>query len=176
MAGKILPPALQEVAWKRGVDKRLLEENQTGQLIVPQPWPAAPYGGSGPPSALWFIPVTAAAFDGSQASQPWVVQLDVVTHTAFKIDIPWTTDAGTSGEVRLQMTGAPNAPSAAKTLAVASSGVASFIWLHGWPPYVGSDIWISIEARRTAGANNVNIGFPQGGGIMVGPKGAAVTG
>ena len=174
--GKIVRPEQQALAWKRSVDKQLNEESQSGQLISPQPWPATPFGGASPPSSLWYIPVTSATFTGTQVSQPWIIGIDIITHTGLKVSVPWTTDSGTSGELRLTLPGAANSPTSPKTLAASSSGVAVFTWLHGWVPYVGSGLFVYIEARRTGGAGNVNVGYPQGGAILVGPKGAQVTG
>lgn len=171
--GKILPPHLQRVAWKRDVERKL-DETSPGELSPPVAYTASPYGGSGPPDASWYIPVTAATFDGTQASQPWVTRLDRVCRMGFGCKVRWITDASTTGEVRLWMTGAPNNPTTAIALPAGQSGIATFRWLHGWPPWSGVDPWITIEARRTGGAGNVRIGLPIG--YQVGPKGCTVGG
>ena len=176
-AGKIHKPQDRELAWRKGVERQLKERSQTSQLVVPYAWPASPYGGNGPPTGYWYIPVIAGTFDGSQATQPWVVQLDRVAHRAIQIAIPWATDTGTSGELRLKIDiGAPNSPSSVRTLAVASSGVATYNWLHGLVPFANNDVWLIIEARRTGGAGNVNIGYPQGGAVQGDATGATVGG
>lgn len=178
--GQIHDPRHKDLAWRKGVDKQLRESSRTSQLVVPYAWPASPFGGNGPPTGYWYIPVVAAAFNSvAQNTIPWVIQLDRVVHRAVQLSVPWATDSGTTGEMRLAIINppAPNSPTQVRTLAAASSGVEQFNWLHGLEPYAsGFDVWLQIEARRTGGAGNVNIGYPQGGAIQADPTGAETTG
>jgi len=174
-----LQPHDQELAWRRSVDKQLADR-QNAQLIAPQAWPAAPFGGATYPSGYWLIPVVAATFNSSnQATIPWIVQIDRVSHRAFSIDIPWVTDAGTTGEMRLAVINppAPNSPTSAVAMGAGASGTTGFRWVHGLEPFTsGSDIWFQIEARRTSGTGNVYIGYPRGGGSMVSPENCTASG
>jgi hypothetical protein len=153
---------------------RQLDDERNGQLIAPVPYPATPFGGGGAPSSTWYIPITAAAFDGSQATQPWIIVLDRVARFGVKVQVPWTTDATTAGQLRLSMGFALNSPTSPIVLPANSSGVASFKWLHGWPLWEGANVWIVVEATRTVGAGNVNIGFPRAS--LVGPEDCTVSG
>jgi hypothetical protein len=177
MGKPLLPPGREDAKFKKEV-KRQLRTDPNSQMPVPIPYPASPYGGNGPPDSLWFIPVTSATFTSTQASQPWLIVLDRIMKVGFSILIPFKTDVGTTGEVRLnELLGlVPGGPTSAISLPANTSGNVQFNWLHGMTPYTTFDCYLLIEARRTAGAGNVNIGFPLGGGHQVGPEGCTDTG
>ena len=87
--------------------------------------------------------------------------------------VNWRTGAGTTGELRLRAYRNGTVPvSDTVTLAAASSGTVEFLWLHGADIWTEDILW--VEARRTAGANLVEIGFPAV--AMVGPEGATAAG
>jgi hypothetical protein len=110
------------------------------------------------PSADWYQPVTSATFQSVWEGLPtrW-------SHLAVWAIVPWRTGAGTAGELRLQRYGgdldATYDTTDAVALAAASSGEVTFRWLHGSPIWGLGGI-VYIDARRTAGANNVEIGHP----------------
>jgi hypothetical protein len=161
------PPAQAEVAWRRMVEAHLRGDS-AGQLVPSNVYGFSPIGGSGPPSSMWLIPVTTAAFDGSVATRPWICQLDRLTTLALRVAVPWVTDAATTGEVRLTLPAlggfptAGNSPTAAVTLGAGSSGLVSFAWV--------------LEARRTGGSGNVNIGYPGTGAVQCQPAGCTAAG
>lgn len=167
------PIDLEWQEWRRSVDEALDAEHRAPQLLPDLAYPFAPYGGAAGPSSLWYIPVTNGAFDGSQASQPWLGRMTRCVHKSLLVRVPWTTDGGTTGEVRLFTS--PNATSAV-ALPAASSGIVTFNWLHGITPWLAADFGVFVEARRTGGAGGVNIGYPLGGVIQRDPRGATVTG
>lgn len=166
----ILPGRFSGQTFKKEV-KRQLKQSPTSQLVTPIPIPASPFGGASPPDSMWKIPVTSASF-GVQAAQPWLIYIDKIFKLGFQILIPVSTDSGTTGEIRLtEFFGqAPNAPTTAISLPAASSGNVQFNWLHGMELYALLDTYFVIEARRTGGAGNVNVGYPLGGGLQVGPE------
>lgn len=151
----IVDPRAEEAAWRKGVDAQL-RSDRAPQLVRPTMGFASPYGGATAPTSSWYVPVTNAAFDGSQACRPWIIVLDRIVHTALRVDVEWTTEAGTTGELRLNV----GLTTSAIALPAASSGVASFKWVHGYPLWA-ADVFVYLEARRTAGANNVNVRFPR---------------
>jgi len=172
----ILPPQHTDKAFKRQVQRQMRTSN-TSQLVTPTPYPASPFGGVSPPDAMWYIPVTSAVY-GVQVAQPWFIFLDRAFKLGFSIVIPWKTDSGTTGEIRLAefFNIAPNGPTSAIALPANSVGNVAFKWLHGIPLYTSFDVYITVEARRTSGAGNVSIGYPLGGGLQCGPEGCTVDG
>lgn len=173
----ILPSKHKDKVFKKEVDRQL-RQSTTSQLVTPAPYPASPYGGNAPPDSMWYIPVISATFNNTQPSQPWLIFMDRTFKLGFSVLIPWKTDSGTTGELRLnEFFGiAPNGPTDAVSLPANTSGNVQFKWLHGIEPYVHFDTYVVIEARRTGGAGNVNIGYPLGGGLQVGPEGCTETG
>lgn len=157
----ILPPHMGRSAQQNRKLKTLARGQRAAQLVNPTPVPASPFGGNGPPASDWYIPVIGASF-GVQATQPWIISLDRIVRTGFAVDLPWRTGAATTGEVRLTLLGI--ASTDVISLGAGSSGTASFRWLHPMEPWVNTFVWIYVEARRTAGANTVSIGYPPGGG------------
>lgn len=162
----------EEAAWRKQVETEL-RGDRTPQLLAPVPSFASPYGGAVAPDADWYIAVTSgAAFDMlNQALIPWIIVLDRVVHSALRVDVEWETEAATTGELRLSMNGAATSTVA---LAAASSGVQSFAWVHNTPLWE-PDIWVHVEARRTAGANNVLIRAPRLS-VQIDPRGCTSTG
>lgn len=181
MARRIITPdnpAFLET--QRDLEARATGEHRAPALMPELPYPAAPYGGAGAPSATWYVPVTAATFDHSQATQPWLARVARIVRTGFIVRVPWSTDAATTGEVRLYgdagFPAGANNPTSAVALAANSSGIVDFRWLHGVDPWDATDAAIFIEARRTGGAGNVNIGYPLGGVIQADPRNCTPTG
>jgi hypothetical protein len=173
-------PSDDYLKWRKSVDDRLNAEHRAPQLIEGLTYPLAPYGGAGAPTGLWYIPVTAATFTRLQDSEPWLCTMERLVRKGILVRVPWTTDAATTGELRLEGGGGiqgltPNEPTAAVVLPAASSGIVTFRWLHGAPLWgVGASLFVA--ARRTGGAGNVNIGYPFGGVVQIDPRGCTVTG
>lgn len=176
MAGDpILSAGDAALAAQRAVERVQAAEARAPRLVQPIAYPLFPYGGASAPGSDWYIPVTGAAF-GVQATTPWIFQPDVLAHQGIILQVPWRTGAGTTGEMRLALNvSSPNAPTPAVTLPAASSGTLIWRWLHGVDPWTES-VGGSIEVRRTAGANNVEVGYPLGGFIVTGPDGCTTTG
>jgi hypothetical protein len=122
------------------------------------------------------VSISSATFTGCYAGL-----IPSLLHQGAQANIPWATQAGTTGELRIHATYvnssgvAASSDTTAFTLAAASSGVAGLRWLHGIP-LPGTSVQFNVEARRTGGANNVFIYFPTGGVALVGPSGMTAGG
>jgi hypothetical protein len=92
--------------------------------------------------------VTAGAF-----TQTWQVVMPQVLGPGLETWIGWSTDAGTTGEIRVNSFASTTT---ALALPAASAGNAYSRWLHGIPLGTGP-IAPVVEARRTGGVGNVNI-------------------
>lgn len=134
------------------------------------------WGGNGAPTSTWYIPVTDGNYSdhGQVGNHPWAANMWIVHRRGIYVQVPWTTDAATTGQLRLYFSVSGVAyTSGAVTLGAASSGTATFKWIHGAPLWVDAGAygtWIVTEAQRTGGAGNVNIGFPQSGCLQVVPR------
>lgn len=173
----ILPELYDDLRFKRDVAARDAAEARAPQLVFPIISPFAPFGGASPPTGLWYIAVTSAIY-GVEAAQPWVSRPDRLVRRAVLVRVPWTTDAATTGALKLVLPLPPagsNVQTSAVVLPAASSGTQTFRWLHGVTPWT-QIVAVNVEAIRTGGAGNVNIGAPEGGLIQVDPAGATVTG
>ncbi len=119
------------------------------------------------------VPITSATFD-----DPYTGRVPSVVHSGLLGSVDWATDAATTGEMQFQLWDQVGptllATSATKTLAAASSGVATLSWLHGLSLPTGVTN-VRLYARRTGGAGNVNIARPRGL-YFVGPDGMTANG
>lgn len=101
-----------------------------------------------------YCAVTSATMIGTFVTRFFLAHTD-----AIQIEVLWSTDVGTTGELRLENAVIGGNVSNIATLPAASSGVAVFRWQHGQP--VGTGPFIpEVKARRTGGAGNVNIYHP----------------
>lgn len=108
----------------------------------------------------------------SPGGSPWFWVVPRVARLGVRCEIPWQTEAGTTGQVQLTAAGGALLTTAV-SLGAASSGTVTYNWLHGrdlWSGHVNFDLW----ARRSGGANNVLIGYPRF--WLVDPAGCTVTG
>jgi hypothetical protein len=154
------------------LDQRIGNIEARPHVTAPATIEAVPAGG-GTVTSDWYRPMSDASY-----ARAWEAILVRYTNLAFWARVAWNTEAGTSGLLRLAIVDSGLAvviASGAVTLGVASSGVAEFRWLHS------QDVWRSadnqrlhVQTYRTAGANFVNIGYPQL--AFVDPAGATLTG
>lgn len=172
MARPILPPKHGQMEFKKQVQNRL-DTSPTTQFVTPIIFNGSPYGGDGPPGTDWYVPVIASVFDSTQPCQPWAIVMDRIFKLGITATIPWRTDSGTTGEMRLTIP--VIAESSAISLPANSSGNVSFAWLHGVDPYQFYDLFMFVEARRTGGAGEVHVGQPYHVS-QVGPEGCTVAG
>jgi hypothetical protein len=156
------------------VNKQLQDLKREQQLIPPNAIPAQPLSAAGGVSGDWYLPVTSATM-GYPLGAPWDIVVRRVARSGLFVTFPWRTGAGTTGTVRLSVDGDHvNYPTTASVaLGANTSGTVSFSWLH--PVALWSfNIHFFVEAARTAGANNVEIGFPQA--AIVDPAGCTTRG
>lgn len=159
----VYDPTLADLA------RRIALLEQAPQVLPPVGLSPVPYDVA--VSIDWYCNVTAAVFGASGAS-PWAAQMPRVARRGLFVAIPWITEAGTTGEVRLTAASG-SAQAGTVTLPAASSGTVTYRWLHNLPLWYTSynlDVW----ARRTGGANNVRIGYPSC--FMVDAAGCTLTG
>jgi hypothetical protein len=100
-----------------------------------------------------FVAVTSGTFVSTHEAA-----VELIQSKAARVRIPWTTDGGTTGEVRLFLNGSATN---ARSLAAGGAGEAEFKWLHGATLGSGPQFF-QIQARRTGGAGNVDIYMPLG--------------
>lgn len=100
-----------------------------------------------------FVAVTSGSFVSTHEAL-----VELIQSKAVRVRIPWTTDGGTTGEVRLFLNGSATN---VRSLSAGGSGEAEFKWLHGATLGTGPQFF-QIQARRTGGAGNVNIYMPLG--------------
>jgi hypothetical protein len=162
--GPQYPGADPEVALSGRV--RALEAEP--QLLPPIPHPARPFQS------------LSAALDGYMDITSgglvtcWDTIVDRLVHRGVFVRIPWQTQAGTTGELRLLVNGFR--ASSAVALPAASSGELTFRFLHFLTLWTTVDAPLAIQARRTGGANAVRIGPPYTGFVQVDPRGCTSTG
>lgn len=84
----------------------------------------------------------------------WKATIDLVSHKALLLTVPFTTAVGTSVELRVKA-GIATAP--LETVTVGS--FAFLYWEHGTPPGTGPVV-VSVEARVSAGASTGHIYTP----------------
>lgn len=132
-----------------------------------------------PPTAHPGRPVQALSLDGYQNVTSgtfvtcWDTVLERVVHMAVFLVVPWITEAGTTGEMFVSVGGAVTSTVA---LPAASSGSQTFRWRHGLTPWLNTEVYCTLQARRTGGANNVRMGVPYTGFVQCDPRGATATG
>lgn len=128
---------------------------RTRQAIDPEPLDVHPLVAL---TATWGAQITSSSFTAL-----WQAKARRLSHPAAMIRVPWVTGPGTSGELRVVLTGPGSATSSHLALATNSSSIDVLGWQHAL------DLWeagatpltVSVEARRSAGADNVNIFLPQ---------------
>lgn len=124
------------------------------------------------PQTDWYSNITNGAAFGAGNDSPWAAQMPRVAHRGVFASIPWITEAGTTGEIKL--TAASGTKQAATVaLPAASSGTVVYRWLHGL------DLWLAsynldVYARRASGANLVRVGYPHI--YMIEARGCTATG
>lgn len=158
---------LDDRAWMADVETRLSALELRPQVIAPIGLAPAPIGG-GTITVNWEVEITNAAF-----GTVWEAQVSRWSRQALWAVVPWRTEAGTTGELRVEASFSTT--SGTVTLAAASSGTATFRWLHSqdvWSPAASLAAWVT--ARRTGGANKVVIGYPYL--ALVDPAGATLNG
>lgn len=128
--------------------------------------PLTPAPINGVASGDWYRGITSAAF-----LQAWEMAILRYTNLAIWCTFNWRTGAGTTGEVRLR-TNVGGTTSSAVALGAASSGVVTFRWLHSQAIWTADSLW--VEARRTVGANLVEIQAPSV--AMIDPAQATTAG
>lgn len=95
----------------------------------------------------------------------WRAGVPVITANALSVSIPWSTDTGTTGDLRVAVfSGTPSSlvfvgSTGRVAIPAASSGFQVFNWLHSLPNGQGP-YYFDVQARRTAGAANVNVYQP----------------
>ena len=132
--------------------------------------PASPFAPGQVDSSLR-IAVTDPTF-GAGNTSPWFSVVPRWARSAIYAEIPWATDAATTGEVKLTAVSG-TLQTTAVALAANSSGTVIYNWIHGrglWTGHANVDLW----ARRTGGAGNVYIGYPRM--WLVDPAGCTTTG
>lgn len=102
----------------------------------------------------------------------WRSRVEIITHGGVAIAAAWVTDAATTAEVRLAVSGATTS---AVSLAAGTSGVQPFKWLHGRTLGTGP-FYFEIEARVTGGAGQIHMDEPMGGLEMADPLQCSATG
>jgi hypothetical protein len=78
---------------------------------------------------------------------------------AVRIASVWTTDVGTTGEIRLLNFAVGGAASDPIVLGAGTTGEAIFDWLHQ-QPLATTEFLIHVQARRTAGAGAITVWNP----------------
>jgi hypothetical protein len=142
-----------------------IEDGVYGELIIskigwPLSWYDNQHGQIYPGETINFANAT-SLFPCTSGSFVPTFNAAVLTATseALAVSVPWTTDVGTTGEVRLNNFVLGGAVTSARSLPANSSGIETFCWLHQQP--VGSTPFRPrVDARRTGGAGNVNIFEP----------------
>lgn len=159
---------LDDRAWMADVETRLSALELRPQVVAPLGLSPSPLGTAGTFTVDWEWEITAAGFGIT-----WEAQVSRWSRQAVWAEIPWRTDAATTGQVRIEASFGTT--SSAITLAANSSGTATFRWLHSqdiWNPSASLALWVT--AGRTSGAGNVVIGYPYL--ALVDPAGATLTG
>ena len=168
--GAYLDPLIDAAAReRRDASERLRNLESRPQVVPPVAIVSTPYLLN--PSADWYVPYTGAAFGAGG----WSGIMPRVAHPGVYCRFNWRTGAGTTGEVRLLSNAgfAPGGSTAIVALAAASSGTITFLWLHGLPLWITS-YNLDLEARRTGGANSVEIQAPLL--YLIDPSGCTATG
>lgn len=98
-----------------------------------------------------FAVVTSASFVVTHRAQ-----FEVVTHEGLYCWVNATSDAGTTGEMRLYNASTAQASEAKVIPALSGGTLQQFRWLHGVALNVGP-AYFEVQARRTGGAGNINI-------------------
>lgn len=118
---------------------------------------AVPYQSSVAPNASWYSGHTNAAL-GDSGGSPWAIPLPRVGRIGAYCRVAWTTDAATTGELRLTAQSGTKL-AAVIALAAGSSGVAVWKWLHGLTIWQGA-VNFDLYARRSGGAGTVYVQAP----------------
>lgn len=122
--------------------------------------------------ASWRSAITNGAAFGAGNDDPWVGVVPRWARSAVRCEVPWATDAATTGELKLTAVSG-TLQAATISLPAGSSGTATWNWLHGRPLWAGAanlDLW----ARRSGGAGTVYVGYPRM--WLIDPAGCTVTG
>lgn len=101
-----------------------------------------------------YDPSASKAVTSATFVETWRVLFGDYLGPGVEVMVTWATGAGTTGELQVVSNG--GGTTATHALPAASSGVAFVRWLHGTPVGAGP-FTMSVQARRTAGANNVTI-------------------
>jgi hypothetical protein len=133
----------------KSVEQRLAQVERPSRLSTVQ------YGAVRKQSEA-FVAVTSATF-----VQPWEVGVSQIVNDSFLVELTVTTDAGTTGEVRLFAPSVFGFP--VTSVASIPAGVQRFVkfaWLVPGMVIGANRPLFQVEARRTAGAGNVNVYYP----------------
>lgn len=159
--------------WRATVEKRLADLEARPAVAACSPVYMSPTN----VTALtndWYVEVTGiGAF-----IVYWQANTTRTANRGLWAQVPWRTDASTTGELRLRVqgnepaTGLLTAYTSAVALGASSSGTVQFRWFHGFEPW--TTFYLTVEARRVTGTNKVYIGFPFA--AFVDPRGCTTTG
>ncbi len=152
-----------EARWRESIEQRLTNLEARERVVVPAPLFPRPVNAF--PSSDWYQATTAAGF-----TPLWEMIVPRWTALGAWVEFDWRTGAGTTGEVRL-LSALGNASSAV-VLGAASSGTITFRWLHNEDIWTDSVLWLT--ARRTGGANSVEVAFPHA--ALIPPTGCTLAG
>jgi hypothetical protein len=168
MPENIPPRGYDDPARMAALESRIAAIEARPHVIAPLGLSPAPISSTAILNTDWEQELTTGSFDTC-----WEAQVSRWSHQAVYALVPWRTGAGTTGEVRLEASFTTSSDPV--VLAAASSGTATFRWLHGqdiWSPT--ASLALFVTARRTAGANSVFIGYPYL--ALIDPAGATFAG
>lgn len=104
-----------------------------------------------------FQTVTSGTFAGTWTQEFWQAIAD-----GYQASVIWSTDPGTTGELRIANNVFDGNNTNARTLGAGTNGQELFQWLHGQTIGVGP-FRPQVQARRTGGAGNVYVFNPDFG-------------
>lgn len=107
----------------------------------------------------FYTPVTAGAF-----ADVYEAQFAVISHRGLGVPVICTSDVGTTGEFRIR-SGAGGTTSAVTVPSGSAGTLQLFEWLHGEDISTGPTSFF-VQARRTAGAGDVNVYLPTRAALM----------
>lgn len=154
MVRGVVPDPLTDDRWRARVLDRLSALEARPQVTPPSMLQAMPMGG-GLVTDDWYRPMSDASF-----SPAWRLVVPHFTNMGLWVRVPWNTEAGTAGRLRIVVGDPVEHASDEVVLGTATSGVAEFRWLHQKAVWEDIDDEVYIQTYRTAGANYVNIGYP----------------
>lgn len=108
-----------------------------------------------------FKPVTSGSF-----VTVFNCEVEIISHKGVSGRFGWATDGGTTGELKLVLNGIGQ--TATVVLPAGTTGQQQFQWLHGATLGTGPALF-QIQARRTGGAGNVNVYWPDSPLYMADP-------